>query len=521
MVIKKHHIKDFGAVGDGCTNDANAFARASAFLNDGNENIQKILVLDDVTYKIGKISEEGVSHAISLCSAKNVSIEGNGAKIAIEMPTGGAKVLDCENITMRGLEIYFDPSPMVIGKVVAHDEGWSWIDVKVADGERCGISESGEYVPAKNSAFFASANGSERDLNCRDDYFIEKMEFVAENVIRIHINVSMMAGDLASHFTGLVYVGSEMVLPRVGYAHCVAGGSIPAISVTRTDGFYMYDSHLHDIPLFCVGLASNGEVKFDNVKLMHKEGSGNYLVSWRDGYHCKNQYKSATWENCECGMLGDDIYNIATTFFDVKEVVSNNTFKVYPHEGEIIQRFVPGDTVGFLDLHKGFSYGSSKIKSVTYGETRRDCVTIETEDSISGVKVGSAMEITYTADNPDGHYIRNCKLYGSIRVKAPTVFENCDLPLTILYINNESWIEGPIPQNIKVKNCYVHSTSAEDKLMIYVNVNGMSSTGYTYRAKDISIEDSTIIGTVHLNKNDVKIKNCTFPTALGEDSIIR
>ena len=160
MIIKKHHIRDFGAIGDGCANDADAFAKASAFLNDGNENIQKILVLDDVTYKIGKISEEGVSHAISLCSAKNVSIEGNGAKIAIEMPTGGAKVLDCENVTMRGLEIYFDPSPMVIGKVVAHDEGWSWIDVKVADGERCGISDSGEYVPPKNSAFFATAYGN-------------------------------------------------------------------------------------------------------------------------------------------------------------------------------------------------------------------------------------------------------------------------------------------------------------------------------------------------------------------------
>ena len=96
--------------------------------------------------------------------------------------------------------------------------------------------------------------------------------------------------------------------------------------------------------------------------------------------------------------------------------------------------------------------------------------------------------------------------------KCAPVIENSDLALSLLYINNESWIEGPIPQNIKVRNCNVHSTGADDKLMIYVDVNGMSKSGYTYKAKDISIEDCTILGTVRFNDNDVNVKDCTFIT---------
>lgn len=72
------------------------------------------------------------------------------------------------------------------------------------------------------------------------------------------------------------------------------------------------------MPEFAFDIRSNrGYTRFTNVRLEPPEGSGIHLVSWRDGFHVKDNVSKPTWDSCYIGPLGDDAFNLSTVICNV------------------------------------------------------------------------------------------------------------------------------------------------------------------------------------------------------------
>ena len=272
----------------------------------------------------------------------------------------------------------------------------------------------------------------------------------------------------------------------------------------------------------------NGKILFKDVRLMPSEGSRNKLVSWRDGFHCKDHYEQCVFEDCQVGMLGDDVFNLATNYHRVFEAVSDTKFVLYScGKGDTEITLNPGDTIGIIDMEEGYSLGRATVVSAVYDNGCPGKLTVCVDKPIKNAKKDHIVELIFNSTNPDGFLVKNCDLVGSIRIKAPATFENCRIKTSIVYISNEQYWEGPLPTNIHLRNCEIISTypgqawletptipSNEEldsyypdkNLAVFVNAcSEKQLMGTKLKTEDISIENCKITGIVETNGNDVKI----------------
>ncbi len=513
-------VEAYGAVGDGVTDDGPAFLRAIEEMAAAPDTRQKVLHLKPrTTYRI--LSTDGGEGAvITLKGAKRMTFIGDETYLCVKLPCGGIRINQSEQISFFGIELGFDPSPMFNGRIERFTKDGRTFDFLIDEEERCGFTgDETSYTPPYGSAFFMIPN----DRNLRQDFFIEKMELLSPGHLRITQNVEMIANKIQWYMEP-VKNGDPYILPRVGISHRFPA----AIDVTESVGIAFESCQVHDVPCFAVHLLSNADLSFRDFHLQPREGSDNDLVAWRDGFHCKNQYRPATWEDCTVGLLGDDVLNLATTFFDITGVVDDRSFYVYPQEGQLTQIIQPGDTIGILDQKAGVKYGEATVVACVKGETAQAPAKLTVDRAIDGLAAGRHMEIVYTAENPTGHLIRNCKLLGSMRIKAPTRFEHCDIVTSLVYICNEAWIEGPLPRDITLKDCHIISTmpgqtwintypeiptneellacGQMDNLVLFVDTDGTGPRSERqFKTQNITIENCDVIGKMEFNDNEVTV----------------
>ena len=313
------HIEDFGAKGDGVTNDGVAFAKAMLALSEADAESPKYLILKpDTVYRIidfGDVkNSDGVpaNATIYLSGVKNVSIIGDNTSLSIKVPCGAAVVSHSENIHISGLDIGFNPSPMITGTLTSFTEDGEWFDFEVDQEEDCNLPLGEVVYPDQGIIYFMVPNNP--DL--RQDFFVDTVQLVEKGHLRCHQNVKLVPNKI-SWYMHSIKVGDEFIIPRVGFGQTLNGGRIPAFSVDHTNNLEVISCHFHDIPCMVCAFGMNGKILFKDVRLMPSEGSRNKLVSWRDGFHCKDHYEQCVFEDCQVGMLGDDVFNLATNYHRV------------------------------------------------------------------------------------------------------------------------------------------------------------------------------------------------------------
>jgi hypothetical protein len=109
------HVKDFGAVGDGVTDD---FAAIQKAISAAREAGCAILHFDGTkTYRaigLGDFTEEAL---LDLKGARNVRIEGCGAMIVLHPPDSCMRGSGAENIRIDGFRIDYAPKPYYQGLI--------------------------------------------------------------------------------------------------------------------------------------------------------------------------------------------------------------------------------------------------------------------------------------------------------------------------------------------------------------------------------------------------------------------
>lgn len=285
---KVFHVKDFGAAGDGVTDDFAAIhkaviaARAAgcAILQFDGSRTYRAIGLHDFT-------EEAL---FDLKGAGHLKIEGNGAMIVLHPPDSFAVVDGAENIQIDGFRIDYEPKPYYQGMIRKIDVEALTIDIDVPD--RYPVPEIGKNhfrAPFFGRSFIPDSPGARSGHG--DNIYIEEVtRLESERRLRLHIRENALNSDNPS--AGMrprvrhaaEQGATEFVVPHVRYAH---RGHVNRI--TRSARVTFSNLLYHGSPHFWMTITHNtGPITLRNVDLKMARPETELFVCWRDGLHIKN-----------------------------------------------------------------------------------------------------------------------------------------------------------------------------------------------------------------------------------------
>lgn len=469
-------VESYGAKGDGKTNDGPAIANAvKAAAADSSAN--KIVQFQaNKTYRVTSVpSSNDNNRLFDLQYAENVQIQGSNTTILLKAPVRVGVISQTDGCGMSGFIFDYSPKPFVIGTVIA--KGSDYIDFNTTED----FDLNGWTAP---ETFFAFRNKEN-----------ERLHFMSTGYKKLgtkKYRLLMKPGSTGQPSQAVI--GEEFILPTPGYSHGDGGGG--AFSINKNTNFTMSNIRIYSLPEFGFDIRCNeGKMTFKNIVFRPESSSKIHLVCWRDGFHVKDNSAQIIWENCDIGPLGDDAFNISSVCLKPTMInASKDTFTLTPMEGGSVYQGRPSLSVGdeFIayDNFTGKLIGQGTVKKVisTNPVTFQSSVPLPNVDS-------DTYFCFYSYANPD-YIVRNCKIEGTVRVRCPGTFENCNFNIFWLKIENETYFEGPIPKNITFKNCTFKSISGTGKNIVQIGTrykNNVSAPA-EYKCKNIVFQGCTWVG---------------------------
>lgn len=421
------YVKDFGAVGDGVTDDGNAIFQAVTAAADAKATLK---FEQDKTYYVASVPG-GRTTPFTLSGVHDVTIDGCGSTILIAPDMRYANITDSGNLKITNLHFDYAVSVYLVGTVTSVDG----LDVTF----------SVDQNPYQDSYDFSRINGFSIMYNDgtqqRPHMFMSKAVKTADK----ELTVTYTSGH---HYS----VGNVVYLPNPGVGHAYS----EVFYISGSDQPILFENiGVHAASSFVWAIkGNNAHLFFENVDLVPAENNDReiQMVAWRDGYHCKDNTYGLHWNNCEAGVLFDDVFNIAATLGTVTAVDSNTTFTVKNREVSAAA-FVckPGDTVDIYDLSTGLYKGNGRVRSVISNADGSRTISLYYGQTIEGVNEGCVVANRNTG--APGSTITNCHFTGTFRFLRSLYVENTVFDMLITWMMVEGSVEGPMPGNVDFVNC--------------------------------------------------------------------
>ena len=92
--------------------------------------------------------------------------------------------------------------------------------------------------------------------------------------------------------------------------------------------------------------------------------------------------------------------------------------------------------------------------------------------------------------------VKNSYIEGTVRVRSSGTFENCKFNVFWVRVENESYVEGPVPKDITFKKCSFTTPYKTNPRIFHVGT--LKATGYSgmpeYKCKNIVLDGCTFTG---------------------------
>ena len=411
------HVRDFGAVGDGVTDDGPALSDAV------DAAIAQQATLE---FEAGKTYYVATSKNVSgyfktpfvFENANGVTIKGNGATVKVAPGINYWVYWQCQDIRMEDLTFDYAVPVYLVGKVVAKEGSTVTFDTDLEP-------YTDVYDYSGITAFSIKHNEGVQE---RPHMFLSKMERTGERQVRVTYN---------SHNYN---VGDTVFLPNPGVGHVYS----EVVYMGHGSGAQVFENiTLRSAPSFIMAIKGNtAEFYFENVDFMADENDGRaiHMVSWRDGYHCKDNRNPMHWNQCDVGVLFDDVFNLSGTMSHITALESDTVITVTATEFD----FAVGDVVDVYDQTKGSFCGTATIVG-------KNGMTLTLDTPLENAAVGYAVANRQIC--APGSTIQNSRFTGTYRFRRELRVENCTLELLAMWILEDGGVEGPLPGNIDFVNC--------------------------------------------------------------------
>lgn len=490
------NVKDFGAVGDGVTDDGPAID--AAFAEVANLNGNTIVNFENKIYHIGEKAPKW--HYFNLENLDGLVIEGNGAELQFTKTNQPFSFINCSNLIVRNLSVDFDEPTFTQGKVVAKNLASGTIDVLIQEGY--------PLPPGRLVGGGGGAHGIVFDpvLPTRkifpdidDDHFlIDSVKVVNDRVFRfyfiakyykqlgyIHIN------DRITHGFGWSYLSPEYIAQKTG----IPPGAIKLreCSDVLFEDFNLYASRIMG---FSVD-NSNGDITFRRTHIKRKPDTDRLISTHSDGIHSDNNRGAIIIDNCFIESTGDDATSLHSKEDKVVAKINATTFELATTDNAYAFNLIKAyDELMFLNRSAGTVLGTAVVQSVSVNtQTKKHTVVLDREISnldvgITSVNLTSGSSGTTIKNSTLNPVLRNSMLLRILNGTIENNTINCYGGKIGVNLTDET-NTAPFSRNIVVKN-----NTINDADLIGINV-GCAMSGVR--------EDTTATGNILVTGNTI---NC-------------
>jgi len=500
------NVADYGAKGDGKNDDAVAISAAVEALMQGGKG-SKLVFGKNKTYYMK--NNNGKTRALTLIGLENATVEGNGSTILCDGELTYMQISDCKNLTVKALNFDRKIRAHFVGTVYDIDYQNGYVDV-VSDRD-IGFSEE-EYVPMTGDHFgFVNTKPGETP---RSYFYMEKFGTIDAKARKYRYYVDMQGALGTVDNLGRLKVGDEIIVPTPYVGHYLQD----SFFIGGCSDLLMKDINVYSIPRFGFHINGNpGKLTFDNVDMVPAPDEKVVFVSWRDGFHCKYNYDSITWKNCDARGNGDDIINISANMLYVNKKYSDNEIGcVFPQTMGSYGKVNVGDIAVIYDVDTGRLLKKTTVKRVVSEYENRYILS----EPVPGLKTGENIRVYFDNHAAPNSQLINCNFEGTLRFRgAGGTATNCKLKMYAMMMYPETNVEGPIPHDLTFKNCdFTGSWEGRIDLSCLSPVS-LWKEGY-YRLENIKFENckglTKSLFSNELNFNSKSVDYITITPALAD-----
>lgn len=425
---------DFGVKGDGTTDDG---AAVSAAVRAAAEQHATLRFEAGKTYRLGAgTNTAGPFHGpLAANDASAFTIDGQGCTFLMEPGVSFFAFVGCENVRLENCTFDMTEPVYLVGKVES-------VSGKTVTFTTDRDPHTGSYDFTGENDFCIRFN---EGVQNRPHRFIAQMTRTGDK------RVSVVYRDQPD-----VAKGDLVFLPNPGIGHHY--GEVVYIG-SCTGAMVFENINVRQAPSFIMNVRSNNaEIYFENVDFMPdgNDGRAIHMVSWRDGYHCKDNRLPIHWNECDVGVLFDDVFNISNTLGYVTGTSGDGIFSACNYElYGMGQRAAfdcrAGDVVDVYDLDTGAYCGSGKVREVTVNPNGMSTMVLDYGEIIRNVHEGCVVANRNTG--APGSTITNSRFTGTYRFLRDLRVENCRFEVLAMWMMVEGSVEGPLPGNMDFINC--------------------------------------------------------------------
>ena len=425
---------DFGVKGDGKTDDGPAIGRA---VEAAMEQQATLRFESGKTYYIGSTDRSAgpFSSPFAMNGAEGVTVDGGGSVFRFAPGINYFALTSNKDIRFCNMKLDLSVSPYLVGTV------------KAVNGANVTYTTDIEphqtYVDSRNSVNFSIKynEGTQQ----RPHQFINTVQKTASKEVKVEYQ----------HENHGYSVGDKVFLPNPGVGNALS----EIMYISANTGCMVFENiEVWAAPSFIANVRENdAEIYFENVDYV--PGAENdreiKMVSWRDGYHVKDNRRPIHWNECDVDVLFDDVFNVSNTLGYITSVKNGNRFTVTQYELYTHGSFHPfscreGDVIDVFSS-KGVYAGEATIRRIIENPNGTMDLVLDYGESLRKMEEG------WLVGNRDtcapGSTITNSRFTGTFRFRREIRIENCVFDMLVTWIREDGSVEGPIPGNIDYINC--------------------------------------------------------------------
>jgi len=406
--FKVLNVADFGAAGDGVTDDMAAIHKAvdaakaagGAIIRFEKEKHYRVIGKDDLTYEV----------AFELLDTANIKIEGQGSTLILNPPDGLANVRRSRNIQIDGLLVDYAPLPYYQGAVKNIDIDKMTVDLVVP--ERYPVPLTGTCKnenPYFARAFVPDHPGARTGTS--QSIYITSVEALEDGRnIRLHIGQTSEGSEFSHSIKPrLIRVKkagtTEFIVPHRDYGHREGWTHISQSARVTFSNIRYYV-----VTYFWMRVKGNsGPVTFKNVDLKMKNPETELLASWRDGFHIKNARFGTLVDGCDMDGAAqyDDTFAIYTRIHNVVSQDSKTlTVEAAFRDHKDLYCWLEGDWVSIWNKTQTHLRGMARLVKLKDEPESENRFHLTFEQLPSGIEPGDVVINDEVLNR--GTMIRNC-----------------------------------------------------------------------------------------------------------------